>query len=97
MRTIIISVNLQTNNEKKRLVSILSAIALLNACTKLEEIDQPFHDETINEAEALDTELPEVLYTNMADKSEVKDTVATRTYVENGTVLWLSNFMVIRP
>ena len=69
----------------KRLIFIFSAIALLDACSKFEEVDQPLHDEPVVEEGISCADLPSVLYASIADE---RDSLMTRTYVEDKSVLW---------
>lgn len=62
----------------KKLIIILSALAILGACSKFEEIDAPLHEE---EVVADSKSLPEVIYASVNNKKDESD---TRTSVVDG-------------
>ena len=72
----------------KKVLYIIGAISLIWACNKIEEIDQPFKDESMAEVE-VPVNLPEVIYASMAENDTQED-VKTRTYVDDDrkSVLW---------
>ena len=70
----------------KRLLYLLSVVALIWSCDKVDEIDLPILDEPIVEEEKVPAStLPEVLY---AYSSGDEEDSQTRTIVENNKVLW---------
>lgn len=70
----------------KRLLMAISALAILGACSKFEEIDAPLHEE---EVVADSKSLPEVLHASVSDEDRQGNEPGTRTYVQDDKyILW---------
>ena len=67
----------------RKTLILFSALALLFGCEKIEEINHPIQDESVNLGETFDA-LPEVLHASVADEQNAQ----TRTYVEGKTIFW---------
>lgn len=67
----------------KKLVVILSALALISSCAKM-ELAEPLQKDQSNDSATINSDLPEVLYVSVADEHNPK----TRTVADGKKILW---------